>query len=191
MLNGEEMTGLVSLVGRGDEQAFARLFLHFAPRLTSYLARSGTPAQAAEELAQEAMILLWRKAAEFDPERGSVTTWVFTIARHLRIDQHRRRGGALTHSLSQLDDGEPYEIELVDSQPTPEERLSALQREQLVQRALSQLSPQQAHLVRLSFFAESPHFDIARDLQVPLGTVKSQIRRALQQMRRAIELPQP
>ncbi len=188
MLISEEMSELVALVGKGDEQAFARLFDHFAPRVASYLARGGTPAPAAEELAQDAMVILWRKAQSFDPKRGGVTTWVFAIARHLRIDKHRRLGGVVTQSLSHInDDGDLDEDELADSQPSPEERLSAAQRERRVREALKRLSPQQAYLVHLSFFAESPHLEIARNLDMPLGTVKSQIRRALQQIRRSFE----
>lgn len=188
MLGNGEMSELMVLVSKGDQQAFARLFDHFAPRVASYLARGGTPAGAAEELAQDAMVLLWRKAKSFDPNRGAVTTWVFTIARHLRIDMHRRQGGVVTQSLSHInDDGDLDEYELTDSQPCPEERLGAAQRDQCVREALKRLSPEQAHLLHLSFFAESPHVDIARDLHMPLGTVKSQIRRALQQIRRSFE----
>ncbi len=188
MLSNEVMSELVALVGKGDQQAFARLFDFFAPRVAAYLARGGTPAPAAEDLAQDAMVILWRKAPSYDPKRGAVTTWVFAIARHLRIDKRRQRGEVLTQSLSQInDDGDLSEYELVDSQPSPEERLSAAQRERRVREALRRLSPQQSHLVHLSFFAESPHLDIARDLDMPLGTVKSKIRRALQQMRRSFE----
>ncbi len=191
MLGNEEMSELVALVGNGDQQAFARLFNHLAPRVASYLQRGGTPAPAAEDLAQEAMVLLWRKARSFDPARGAVATWVFAIARHLRIDQHRRQGGVLTRSLSDVDhDFDLEEYEIADSEPSPEEYLSAAQRDRRVREAMKQLSPQQVHLLQLSFFAESPHFDIARDLDLPLGTVKSQIRRALLQMRRSLEASQ-
>ena len=93
MPTSEEMNELVRAVATsGDRQAFAVLFKHFAPRVATYLVRGGTPAATAEELAQETMVALWRKAASFDPARAGVSTWVFTIARNLRIDRHRRQG---------------------------------------------------------------------------------------------------
>ncbi|MEX0758146.1 MAG: sigma-70 family RNA polymerase sigma factor, partial [Tistlia sp.] len=73
-----------------DKAAFGRLFRHFAPRVKAYLLRLGTESAAAEELAQETMVVLWRKAATFDPAQASVGTWVFTIARNKRIDRLRR-----------------------------------------------------------------------------------------------------
>lgn len=188
MLEGAEMLELVELVGNGDQQAFARLFNHLAPRVASYLQRGGTPAYAAEELAQEAMVTLWRKAPTFDPARGAVTTWVFAIARHLRIDQHRRQAEAVSRSLGDADrDVDLDEYEVVDTRPSPEESLSAVQRERGVREALKKLSPQQVHLLQLAFFADAPYFDVARDLHLPLGTVKSRIRRALARMRRSLE----
>lgn len=191
MLENEEMSDLVALVGNGDQQAFTRLFNHFAPRIASYLQRGGSSAPAAEELAQEAMVLVWRKARSFEPSRGAVPTWVFAIARHLRIDQHRRKRDALTRPLSDVNpDFDFDEYEIASSDPSPEEQLGAVQRERRVREAMKQLSPQLAHLLQLSFFAESPHVDIARELGLPLGTVKSNIRRALLQMRRSLEASQ-
>lgn len=152
MLENEEMLQLVELVGNGDQQAFARLFDHLAPRVASYLQRGGTPAHSAEELAQEAMVILWRKAPSFDPARGAVTTWVFAIARHLRIDQHRRQGGVVTRSLGDVDhDVNLDEYEIADTSPSPEERLSTVQRERGVREAMKKLSPQQVH--RFTFFS--------------------------------------
>jgi len=187
MPTGEEMNGILVAVAKGDQQAFTLLFNHFAPRIAAYLMRSGAPPATAEELAQEAMVMLWRKARSFDPARGAVSTWVFAIARHLRIDRHRRDGGearGLDLDLDLLDlDGH----DLADPAPSPDECLSALQRERRVRAAMGLLSPKHALLLQLSFFAECSHPDIARDLCLPLGTVKSHIRRALSKMRRSLE----
>ena len=180
MATSDEMNGLLAAVARGDRQAFAVLFNHFAPRIATYLRRGGMSAATAEELAQEAMVLLWRKAGSFDPARGAVSTWLFTIARHLRTDRYRRAGDENFH----IDiDG----CHLTDPAPSPDERCSALQGERRVRIALGRLSAQQAHLLQLAFFADRSHADIARDLCLPLGTVKSHIRRSLNILRRLLD----
>ncbi len=187
MPSSDETKELLSLVARGDQQAFVRLFNHFAPRIVTYLRHGGTPATVAEELAQDAMVTVWRKAERYDPSLGAVATWIFAIARNLRIDRYRREGGEHRGVDQELDlDGQ-----IVDPGTSPEESFDARQRESRVREAMEQLSPQQAHLLRLSFFAESPHADIARDLRVPLGTAKAQIRRALLKMRRFLEASAP
>ena len=184
MQTSEEMKELVVSVARGDRQAFVLFFDHFAPRIVTYLRRGGTPPAVAEEICQEAMVVAWRKAGNFDPMLGAVATWIFAIARNLRVDRYRREGGEHRGFDQELD---LYDDALVDPEPSPEARLSAQQRDGRVRTALRQLSPQQIHLLQLSFFAESPHQDISRELGLPLGTVKSQIRRALITMRRGLE----
>ncbi len=190
MPTSEEMNELVRAVAvNGDRQAFAILFKHFAPRVATYLMRGGTPAASAEELAQEAMVILWRKAESFDPARAGVSTWVFTIARNLRIDRHRRAGSA---GLEGDGDGGAIDLEEhADPAASPEAGLDARQRELSVRAALRQLAPEQARVLQLSYFADLPHAEIARDLRIPLGTVKSRIRLAVQNMRRLIDAQQP
>jgi len=189
MPTSEELNELVRAVAtNGDRQAFAVLFKHFAPRVVTYLVRGGTPAASAEELAQEAMVALWRKAASFDPGRAGVSTWVFTIARNLRIDRHRRGADAA------VDAGDHADVDL-DAQPdpaaSPDDELDARQREQRVRASLRRLPPEQARVLHLSYFAESPHAEIARELSIPLGTVKSRIRLAMINLRRLIDATEP
>ena len=188
MPTSEELNELVGAVAtNGDRQAFAVLFKHFAPRVVTYLVRGGTPAARAEELAQEAMAAVWRKAASFDPARAGVSTWVFTIARNLRIDRHRRGGDG-------ADAGDHAEVDL-DAQPDPaappDEVLDARQQERRIHAALRRLSPEQARVLHLSYFAEAPHAEIARELDLPLGTVKSRIRLAMINLRRLIDATEP
>ena len=188
MPTSEELNDLVRAVAtNGDRQAFAVLFKHFAPRVATYLVRGGTSAASAEELAQEAMVVLWRKAASFDPARAGVSTWVFTIARNLRIDRHRRGGDA-----DLAGDGAEAELDShADPAASPDEELDARQREQRVRAAVRKLSPEQARVLHLSYFAESPHAEIARELSLPLGTVKSRIRLAMINLRRLIGATEP
>lgn len=166
-----------------DRPAFAALFRHFAPRVKGFLMRSGTEEVLAEEIAQETMVVVWRRAPTFDPTRAQLSTWLYTIARNLRIDHHRRRAGVCTPAP---DDWDP-EQQPTDAHLAPEELLQAAQRERRLQRALRELSPEQAHVLRLSFFDDQSHGRIAQDLGLPLGTVKSRIRRAVMQLRRILE----
>ncbi|MEO7056442.1 MAG: sigma-70 family RNA polymerase sigma factor [Caldimonas sp.] len=186
MPTNTELSELVAAVGaHGDRQAFALLFKHFAPRIATYLVRGGTAAAKAEELAQEAMVVLWCKSASFDPSRAGVSTWLFTIARNLRIDSHRR-GGA---EAAEVGDGEL--AELPDPAPAPDEQLGAAQRERRVRAALQQLPAEQARIVELSYFADQAHAAIAHDLRIPLGTVKSRMRLAVNNLRRLIDAMEP
>lgn len=167
--------------------AFAALFRHFAPRIKGYLVRSGSDEALAEEIAQEAMAALWRSAASFDPSRAQLSTWLFTIARNLRIDHHRRRAASGDASDAEWDaDQQPADAGLA-----PDELAAAAQRSYGVRLALSELPPEQALVLRLSFFDEQPHSRIARELGIPLGTVKSRIRLALGQLRQVLERYKP
>ena len=186
MPTSEELNELAQAVAlTGDRSAFAALFKHFAPRVKSYLMRLGTADATAEELAQEAMVNVWRKAQSFDSARASASTWVFTIARNLRVDHFRRQGNRSIDTEG-ADDGE-----MPDTLPQLDEQLAARQREDGVRLAMTQLSSEQAQVLRLSFYEEQPHAQIARELGIPLGTVKSRVRLAVTHLRRALEGLQP
>jgi RNA polymerase sigma-70 factor (ECF subfamily) len=180
----EELNGWAQAVAAtASRTAFASLFAHFAPRIKGFLVRAGSDEALAEEIAQEAMVVLWRRASSFDPSRGQLSTWLFTIARNLRIDHDRRR------ATPAPGDGEPWDA---DQQPAsldlaPEALLLAAQRERGVREALAELPAEQALVLRLSFYEEHPHSRIAQDLDIPLGTVKSRVRLAMAQLRRILE----
>lgn len=184
MPSPEEFNAWMACVAQdGDRQAFAALFKHFAPRIKGYLMRVGTAPERAEELAQETMVQLWRRASSFDPARASLSTWLYTIARNLRIDHLRRTRGDACEGQEGWDaDQQPADAHL-----PPEELLLASQREHGVRRALAELPPEQSLVLQLSFFEERPHATIARDLGIPLGTVKSRIRLAVAQLRRKLD----
>jgi len=158
-----------------DRAAFAALFKHFAPRLKAYLLRGGLAPARAEELVQEIMLSVWRKAASFDPELAGVSTWVFAIARNARIDLARR-----ARDLPPM----PEEEEIFA--PSAESHLLSREREALVRRALGELSAEQLQIVQLSFFSDTPHAAIASELNLPLGTVKSRIRLAMARLRKIL-----
>jgi len=181
----EELNALARAVAlAGDREAFAALFKHFAPRVKAYLMRSGTAEGLAEELTQEAMVSVWRKATMFDADRASVSTWIFTIARNLRVD-HLRHQGRAPVGVEDLD------CDAVASEaPSPDEQMNTRQREVGVREALRQLPGEQAEVLRLSFFEDRPHAQIARELGIPLGTVKSRVRLAVNHLRRLLDAPE-
>jgi RNA polymerase sigma factor (sigma-70 family) len=183
------LAGWVRAVAQGDRETFGLLFAHFAPRIKSYLMRAGTDDALAEDLAQETMVLVWRKAALFDAAHAGASTWVFTIARNLRVDRFRRQGGAGSLQLDDVDlDG------LAHGAPEPAAQLHAQRMERHVQAALRQLPAEQATVLQLSYYEDQPHARIAERLGIPLGTVKSRVRLAVAHLRRllaAFEDPLP
>jgi len=173
------MTALLAAVGTArDQAAFESLFAHFAPRVKSYLLRLGANAAVAEDLAQEAMLTVWRKAGLFDPAKASASTWIFTIARNLRIDAIRRE------KRPEFDPDDPALVP--DEEPSADARLSRADEDARLREALTKLSPDQALVVEMSFFADKPHSQIARELNLPLGTVKSRLRLAMARIRMAL-----
>jgi RNA polymerase sigma-70 factor (ECF subfamily) len=162
-----------------DRQAFGQLFDHFAPRLKSFMIRKNASSELAEDLVQEAMIAVWTKAGLYEPTKGSVTTWVFTIARNLRIDRIRRDVHMPTTELGDYD--EPSEA------PEGEELLGRKQEDGLVARALQSIPEEQRQILILSFVEDMPQSEIASKLSIPLGTVKSRMRLAYGHLRRILE----
>lgn len=163
---------------RRDREAFAALFSYFAPRLKAWLMKSGASAAAAEDFAQDAMLTVWRKADLFDSRKARAATWIFTIARNRRLDMLRRDARPLPTPEILLADGEVQR---------PDDILSASQDAERVRDALSRLNPDQVEVLRLAFFLDSPHSEIARRLDLPLGTVKSRIRNAMSKLRLILE----
>lgn len=173
------MTGLLSGLSQSrDQAAFAELFQFYAPRLKSYIRRLGSNETAAEEIVQEAMAAVWNKAALFDATKANASTWIFTIARNLRIDMIRRE------KRPSVDDSDLGE--LPDLGNLPDQILSLSQRAAAVRAALQTLPKDQALIVRLSFFEEQPHSAIAETLGIPLGTVKSRLRLAFGRFRKVL-----
>jgi len=156
-----------------DRAAFAALFRHFAPRVKAFLMKSGADATLAEECAQDVMATLWQKAHLFDPSRASVATWVFTIARNRRIDALRKARRPEPEELPWGPEPEPDQAEVLEAQQDTE-RLGA---------ALSQLPDKQRALIERAFYGDLSHSEIAAETGLPLGTIKSRIRLALDRLR--------
>lgn len=167
---------LLVRIAAGDREAFAAAFTRYAPRVKSYLLRLGAPGAIAEDLAQDAMLSVWRRAASYDPAKAKASTWIFVIARNAWIDKLRREKVELAYRETS-----PVSEESEDE--APDEAAMRTQTEEQVNAALATLSDEQRQVVRLSFFADMPHSEIAEALSLPLGTVKSRLRLALIKLR--------
>jgi RNA polymerase sigma-70 factor (ECF subfamily) len=175
-----EMAALVARVAESrDREAFVALFDHYAPRLLVYLHRLGAEPALAEEIAQDTMVTLWRKAEQFDARKSSVGTWLYRIARNRRIDLLRRTRGATV----ELDAA----VLPPDGAPRADDAMDADDRARFVRRAMDGLPEEQLTLVRLAFFDGRSHSEIAAATGLPLGTVKSRIRLAFTRLRRKLE----
>ena len=171
---------LLVRVGRDrDKSAFAELFDYFAPRVKSFLLRFGTDMSLAEEIAQEAMIMVWRRAETYDPRQSAASTWIFTIARNKRIDRLRRENRPLPDMTDPA--------VMPESIETGEIQVARMQQEKKIRHALKNLPEEQAKMIFSAYYEEKSHREIAEESGVALGTVKSRIRLALNRMRAQID----
>ena len=175
----QTLNDLVLAVARQRSRtAFAALFAHFAPRLKSYLMRLGAEAGQAEELVQDVMLQVWHRAETFDPAQANASTWVFTIARNKRIDAARRE------RRPEIDLTDPA---LVPEPVEPADRtLEAGQENARLNAAIGALPNEQAELLRLAYYEDKPHSTISAERGIPLGTVKSRLRLAVDRLRRLL-----
>ena len=158
-----------------DKSAFAEVFSYYAPRVKSYLLRLGCTDSEAEDIAQDVMVNVWRKSAQYDRRQASVSTWIFRIARNRRIDAARR------DDKPPLDENEPAlkPTELAE----PETLVALSQMETVVRGALVDLPRDQADLIRAAYYEGLSQSEIAERFKLPLGTVKSRIRLAFGKLR--------
>jgi RNA polymerase sigma-70 factor (ECF subfamily) len=168
-----------AIAQRRDRAAFGVLFDLYAPRIKAFYRRGGLDRPIAEELVQEVMLTVWQRAADYDEALGSLATWLFTIARNRRTDylrREQRRQGELSDPSLQIE-------------PTPgaEALVERAQQHISLRAAIETLPDEQAELLRLAFFEHMSHSRIASERALPLGTVKSRIRLALQRLREGLQ----
>jgi RNA polymerase sigma factor (sigma-70 family) len=187
LMGNETKVEWAKLIGRvsasGDLGAFRLLFEYFAPRIKGFMLKTGCSADEAEEIAQKTMIAVWRKAKQFDERTTGASAWIFTIARNIRIDAARRTGRdrRLAQSVS---------YQALDEAVASAEQIVARTEDKVrVTTALERLSLEQSTVIRMSYLEGMPHAEISERLAIPLGTVKSRIRLAMDRLKALLEEP--
>ena len=175
----ESAESISKIANDRDEAAFDVLFRYFAPRIKSYCLRLGADPSGAEEITQEAMVSIWRNAAQFDPSKASPSTWIFTIARNLTIDRFRNT------RRPQFDPNDPALVP--DDQPPPDHLVEQTEKQENVRKIMDTLSPNEKNVLMLSFYEDLSHGEISKQLSIPLGTVKSRIRLAFAKIRSTLD----
>jgi RNA polymerase sigma factor (sigma-70 family) len=176
----DQWSQLLIAVGENrDRNAFAQLFEHFGPLLKGFAHASrneGWFPGLGDDLVQEVMIKVWNKAAGYNAEKASATTWIYTVARNCRIDMLRRKSNTQHLPLENEDFWhEPDEV-------TPISLLQQKRSEDKVQASLAQLPKEQDQILRKVYLEGKSHAEASAELGLPLGTVKSRVRLALQKM---------
>ena len=160
-----------------DRDAFAALFDHFAPRLKGFIIRSGASAHQAEEIVQDVMLTIWRKAATFDPHRAQVSAWIYQIARNRQIDIARKESRPMPEELRE----EP------GSEPDASQILALEQEAGQLKQALTKLNPEQREIIEKAYLGDLTHKEISAQTGLPLGTIKSRIRLGLERLRHELK----
>jgi len=160
-----------------DKAAFAALFDYFAPRLKGFVMRSGARSAMAEDIVQDVMLTVWRKAAQFDPARAQVSAWIYQIARNRQIDVIRKESRPMPELLEVEPDSECDASVIVEVE----------QEAAVLKQALAQLKPGQRDIVERAYLGEFSHQEISAQTGLPLGTIKSRIRLGLERLRHELK----
>ena len=176
----EEQRALIGRIAASrDREAYKALFVYFGPRIKALMLKAGADHSMAEDLVQDVMMTVWRKVELYSPERGAVSTWIYTIARNARIDRLRRNSSRPYEDIEGMD--------FASDDPSSEEETFANQRIERVGQALAELPDDQRRIIELAYLHDKPQSEIADKLGVPLGTVKSRMRLAYGKLKVKLE----
>lgn len=173
----EPTAWLLEVRNRRDRTAFARLFDFYAPRLRAMLSRMNCTGAAADDVIQDCMLRIWRKADQFDPAQASASAWIYRIARNRHIDIVRRSARPMPEALKVEDPPEPE----------PGDMLALQAEARRLRAALAALPAEQRRMVEMAYLGELSHREISDETGLPLGTVKSRIRLALGRLRHSLK----
>ena len=157
-----------------NEIAFSEIFDFIAPKINAYYIKNNLSIEQAEELTQEVLSTIWLKAEQFDPEKSKFITWSFTIARNKRIDFYRK------NKKSDINEDDIRDF-LYENNKSDDFEI-----ESIIKKITQELDENQKKLIKMSFFEQKSHKNIASELEIPLGTVKSRIRASLNKMQKYI-----
>lgn len=172
---------MIAVRDQRDKAAFGRLFDHFAPRLKGFVIRAGAPAAQAEDIVQDVMLTLWRKAHLFDPARAQVSSWIYQIARNRQIDIIRKEARPVPEALVPADEAGD------DPDPDAGQALALDQETDKLRQALARLAPAQREMIERAYLGELTHSEIRDATGLPLGTIKSRIRLGLERLRHELK----
>ncbi len=175
--HSQQTVWMIAVRDTRDRTAFAALFDHFAPRLKGFIIRSGASAHQAEEVVQDVMLTIWRKAGTFDPHRAQVSAWIYQIARNRQIDIARKEKRPLPEELREDPNLEPDASQILGIEQ------EAVQLKQ----ALATLKPEQREIIERAYLGELTHQEISDQTGLPLGTIKSRIRLGLERLRHELK----
>ncbi|WP_051548256.1 sigma-70 family RNA polymerase sigma factor [Sneathiella glossodoripedis] len=178
-LRSELDKDLFAVGSSADKEAFKRIYLEMGPKLKAYLVKTGQSQSEADEILQETLIKVWRKASLFNPAKSSANTWIYSVAKNARIDRIRKE------TRPKPDPEDPSFVP--DPPETGEDSVNRIQDERLIRAAMQVLSSDQAQIIKMSFFEDKSHAEISAELDLPLGTVKSRIRLAFGKIRNEVE----
>jgi RNA polymerase sigma-70 factor (ECF subfamily) len=168
---------LIAVRDHRDRAAFAALFDYFAPRLKGFIMRSGASAHKAEEVVQDVMLTIWRKAGQFDPHRAQASAWIYQIARNRQIDIARKEHRPM-----------PEELKIEPNQEPDASQILGLEQEvDHLKQALADLKPEQREVIEQAYLGEMSHQEISNQTGLPLGTIKSRIRLGLNRLRHELK----
>ena len=173
----DQTTWMLAVRDARDKAAFGRLFDYYAPRLKGFVMRTGTGSAQAEEIVQDVMLTVWRKAHLFDPQRAQVSSWIYQVARNRQIDIVSRERRPV-----------PEELKPPESTDEDASQIIALDEEaQKLRQALASLKPGQREMVEKAYLGDLTHAEIRAETGLPLGTIKSRIRLGLEKLRHELK----
>lgn len=168
-----------------DAQALSNLFEVYGPKLKGWLMARGVGAGTAEDIVQDIMIKVWTKGSSFDPQKASFATWVYRLTRNRWID-HKRK-----HGRMDIRDPELMKIIADDEVPSAEASFMESQSSALLRGQIALLNDNQQVAVKMAFMEFKTHKEISEELDIPIGTVKTRIRSAIQTLRKNMEAVAP
>lgn len=173
----EQTEWMLAIRDNKDRNAFGSLFDFYSPRLKAMIMRSGYKSEHAEDIVQDVMLTVWRKAAQFDPHRAQVSSWIYQIARNRQIDLGRKEARPV-----------PEDITVEQTVPDDATQILALEQEtQKLRHVLTRLAPDQREMIEKSYLGQLSHSQIQSETGLPLGTIKSRIRLGLQRLRHELQ----
>jgi len=177
----QQTADMLAVRDQRDRAAFASLFDYFAPRLKGFFMRSGTTGARAEDIVQDVMLTVWRKADQFDPTKAQVSTWVYQIAKNRQIDILRKEARPLPEALKN------DAAQVTDSDQSADQILAVEQEALQLKKAIAKLGDEQREMIEKAYLGELTHQDIKAQTGLPLGTIKSRIRLGLERLRHELK----